>query len=136
MRSSWHDGDLVTDPERAALHDVGPQPAPVLERLSYSGARQALEVRTRRGGADAAQHDITDAERRAHEMMQRDAFGHEVPAGLVLGELDTALVVHGGDHLALHERDLAAVTAAGRVDAGPVGVGGHSQLRSRHAHEI
>src|SRR5690348_14278435 len=117
MPSSWHGRDLVPDTENAALDDLGPQAAAVLERGAHAGARQPLEVRARRAGLDPAEHDVADPERPADEVMQGHAFGHEVAAALVLAELDARLVVHRGDHLALDECHLAVRAASLGVSA-------------------
>src|SRR5689334_20737254 len=103
MPSSWHGRDLVSDTEDAAPDDLGPQSAAVLERRTYTGPREPLEVRAGRGRLDPAEHDVAHPERSADQVMKWHAFGHEVAAGLVLAELDAGLFVDRGDHLALDE---------------------------------
>src|SRR5882724_2243854 len=102
MWSSWHDSDLVTDPEHAAVDDFGPQTAAVLERGPHAGPGELFEVRAGRRGLDRVERHLADPEGLTYQVMERYTLGHEIATRLLLAQYDT-FFVHARDHLAFDE---------------------------------
>ena len=108
----------VADPYRTVVEDLGAQAATMHERLADARAGEALEVHARLGQVVAAHADPADGELPADEVVHGHALRDQVPARLLLGELDPVLVARAGDGLTFDQRDGALADLRARVLAG------------------
>src|SRR2546423_3596576 len=88
------------------------------ETPENTGLRQALEMPAGLAQLDADAAHVTDTERLADKVVQRDVACDDVPPGLARSQLDAGVGGEPLDCLGLDERDVPA--GAGLVELGPL----------------
>ena len=99
--------DPVPDSDFPLRENLGAQSSSVDKACEDPATREPFEVRARLTQPYSPHSHSPDEEFTTDEMVQWDAFRHDVPAGVPGRDLHVTLPLHRLDGLALDERDLS-----------------------------
>jgi hypothetical protein len=94
---------LIANPNEALRENLRSQPAPMPEGLDDWHARQRLEMTARFAQPNASYLHAADQEFSTHQVIERDAAGHNIPPRRSRSESHSVLALRGFDGFGLDE---------------------------------